>query len=224
MTSDEVLAALRAAADPTRLPGMARVGIRTSDAIGVSVPDVRRIAKRAGTDQTLARQLWATGVHEARMVAANVANPVAFSFREMTAWARDLDSWDVTDMLADTFAATHHADRAISTWARSRHGFTKRCAFAMVARRAVARDTIPDTVFLGYLHLIRPAATDDRNEVKKGVNWALRQIGKRDRALHAAAITEAEELLTLGDRTARWIARDALRELRKPATIALIRA
>jgi len=219
---DEVLEALRSNADPSRLPGMARVGIETSHALGVSVPSIRRIAKRAGTDHALARSLWATGIHEARMAAALIADPDAFSFTAMGAWARDLDSWDVTDMLADTFVATPHADRAIHTWSTARHGFTKRCAFSMVARLAVGHRNEPDTTYLMYLPLIRAAATDHRNEVKKAVNWALRQIGKRDAALREAAITEAEALLELDDRTARWIAPDALRELRNPATVARV--
>jgi 3-methyladenine DNA glycosylase AlkD len=222
MTAEEVLAALRGASDPARLPGMARVGIPIDDALGVPVPTIRRIARRAGTDHPLAMQLWATGVHEARMVAALVADPAAFSAPAMTAWAGALDSWDVTDMLADTFAASPLADRMIRTWSRARHGFTKRCAFAMIARLAVSRTDEPDDVFVGFLPLIRSAASDDRNEVKKGVNWALRQIGKRNRALRLAAIREAEALLALEDRTARWIARDALRELRAPATVARI--
>jgi 3-methyladenine DNA glycosylase AlkD len=223
MTADEIIAALRAASDPARLPGMARVGIRIDDALGVPVPTIRRIARRAGTDHPLAVQLWATGVHEARMVAALVADPAVFSASAMTAWAGALNSWDVTDMLADTFAASPLADRMIRTWSRARHGFTKRCAFAMIARLAVSRADEPDDVFVGFLPLIRSAASDERNEVKKGVNWALRQIGKRNRVLRRAAIEEAEALLALEDRTARWIARDALRELRAPATVARIR-
>ena len=222
MTPDEAVAALDAAADPSRLPGMARVGIEVSHALGVSVPSIRRIAKRAGTDQALAQALWATGIHEARMLAALVADPSALSFTAMRAWARDLDSWDVADTLADTFVATQYADRAIRTWSTARHGFTKRCAFSMIARLAVGHAGEPDSTYLGYLPLIRTAATDDRNEVKKAVNWALRQIGKRDRALYAAALAECDALLTLDDRTARWIARDALRELRKPEIVARI--
>ena len=222
MTAPEVVASLRAVADPTRLPGMARVGIETSRALGVSVPDIRRIATRAGIDQTLAESLWATEVHEARMVAALVANPGAIGARVQARWAADLDSWDLTDMLADTLVATPNAKRTIEVWSRADHGFTKRCAFAMIARMAVSSDE-PDATFVGWLPLIRGAATDPRNEVKKAVNWALRQIGKRDRALHGVAIAEAEALLVMEDRTARWIARDALRELRNPATIARIR-
>jgi 3-methyladenine DNA glycosylase AlkD len=224
MTRDEVLAALREVADPTRLPGMARVGIDTEGALGVSVPDIRRIAKRAGRDQALAQELWATGIHEARLVAALVADPDAFTMAEMARWAGDLDSWDITDMLADTFASSRQARRAIRLWSKAPHGFTKRCAFAMIARLAVTRDDGSDASFGALFPLIRAAATDERNEVKKAVNWALRQIGKRNLALHEAAIDEAEVLLALDDRTARWIARDALRELRDPATVARIRS
>jgi 3-methyladenine DNA glycosylase AlkD len=222
VTADEVLEALRSQADPSRLAGMARVGINTSHALGVSVPAIRRIAKRAGTDQRLASELWTTEIHEARMVAALVADPQTLSFRVMRGWAADLDSWDVTDMLADTFVRTTHADRAIRTWSHSRHGFTKRCAFSMLARLAVGHPDEPDSTYVGYLPLIRGAGTDDRNEVKKAVNWALRQIGKRNGTLNRAAIAEAEALLELDDGTARWIARDALRELRNPATVARI--
>ena len=222
MNADEVTDALRTEADPSRLPGMARVGIETSRALGVSVPSIRRIATRAGIDQSLARDLWATEIHEARMVAALVADPAALSFRAMSAWARDLDSWDLTDMLADTFVRTKHVDRAIATWSRSRHGFAKRCAFSMIARLALGHPDEPDETYLGYLPLIAAAATDDRNEVKKAVNWALRQTGKRNATLQRAAIAEAEGLLARKDRTANWIARDALRELRSPATTARI--
>jgi len=222
MTVPDVIAALRAAADPTRLPGMARVGIETSHALGVPVPQIRKIAKRAGVDQALAESLWTTGIHEARSVATLVADPAGVDAHIQAAWAADLDSWDLTDMLADALAATPGAKDTIESWARADHGFTKRCAFAMIARIAVSSDE-PDATFLGWLPVIHGAATDPRNEVKKAVNWALRQIGKRNGALHAAAIAEAEALLALEDRTARWIARDALRELRDPATIARIK-
>lgn len=222
MNVKEVLDALGAEADPDRLEGMARVGIDTSRALGVSVPAIRRIANRIGIEQPLAQELWETEIHEARMVAARVADPPALSFRVMSAWARDLDSWDITDLVADTFVRTKHVDRAITTWSRSRHGFTKRCAFSMLARLAVGHAGKPDETYLGYLPLIHDAATDDRNEVKKAVNWALRQIGKRNRSLQQAAIEEAEALRELNDRTASWIARDALRELRNPATVARI--
>lgn len=220
-TAEELLAALRRDADPTRLPGMARVGIDVSRALGVSVPAIRRIANSAVLDNTVAADVWASGVHEARQLAPLVTDPATLSFATMSTWAREMDSWDITDMCADTFAATPSADRAIERWSRARHGFTKRCAFAMIARMAVSADR-PDDDFRAWLPVIHAAATDERNEVKKGVNWALRQIGKRNRALRRDAIAEGEALLTLGDPTARWIARDALRELRDPRTVARI--
>jgi 3-methyladenine DNA glycosylase AlkD len=220
-TADDVVRNLRDAADPSRLPGMARVGIDTTHALGVSVPNIRRIAKRAGTDHALAEELWATGIHEARMVAALVADPNALPFAQMKRWAADLDSWDITDMVAGTFASGPYTDRAIDVWSQASHGFTKRCAFAMIAHLAVSSHR-PDTAFRDLFPTIRAAATDERNEVKKAVNWALRQIGKRNLALHAAANREAEALLDLDDRTARWIARDALRELRDPKIVARI--
>jgi 3-methyladenine DNA glycosylase AlkD len=201
---------------------MARVGITTDRALGVSVPEIRRIARRAGRDHELALELWSTGVHEARMLAALVADPARFTVRQMNAWVADLDPWDVTDFAADAFAPSRLGERRIHVWSRSRHGYTKRCAFSTIARLAVSDETAPDHDFTRWFPLIREAATDERNEVKKAVNWALRQIGKRNRRLHTAAIDEAEALLELGDRTARWIARDALRELRDPKTIARI--
>ena len=155
------------------------------------------------------------------MAAALVVDTDRLSFARMEAWARDLDSWDVTDMVAGTFAVGRHADRAIQEWSQASHGFTKRCAFAMIAHLAVSSDRA-DAAFRDLFPSIRAAATDERNEVKKAVNWALRQIGKRNLALHAAAIDEAEALLALEDRTARWIARDALRELRDPKIVARI--
>jgi 3-methyladenine DNA glycosylase AlkD len=208
-----VIAELRARADPSRKPGMARVGIDVSYALGLSVPDIRAIAKRCGIDQTMALELWRTGIHEARILATLVADPRTLTADEMESWVRDISSWDLCDLAADLFSRTSAGPRTIRAWARRPEGFVKRCAFSMIARRAVWAKDAPDREFLGYLPLIRRAATDQRNEVKKGVSWALRQIGKRKRALHAAAIEEAERILVLAAPSARWIARDALREL-----------
>jgi 3-methyladenine DNA glycosylase AlkD len=220
---DETLAELLEAADPSRLAGMARVGIEVERALGVSVPAIRRIAKRAGTDHDLARALWATEIHEARFLATFVADPVVITRREMDRWAADLDSWDVGDAAADLFAATPHRDAAIRTWATSEAPYVKRAAFAMIARRAVSDQGAGDGTFRRYLPLIRRAAVDDRNEVKKGVSWALRQIGKRNATLNADAITVAERILADAERTgsrgARWVARDVLRELRSDAVL-----
>ena len=224
MNAAEVVAELRSVADPSRLPGMARVGINVDRALGVSVPHVRRIAKRAGTDPRLAKDLWETEIHEARMVAGLVADPETLSLATMRVWAGDIDSWDLGDLLADTFAASPHAERLIEQWSRAKHGFTKRCAFAMIARLAVHARDRPDDDFLAWFPPIRAGATDERNEVKKAVSWALRQIGKRDPVLYRATIAEAERMLreaaATGSRSARWIARDVLRELAVPEHVA----
>jgi 3-methyladenine DNA glycosylase AlkD len=207
------MAELRAKADETRKPGMARVGIDVTNALGVSVPNIRAIAKRCGTDHELALELWASGVHEARMLAGLVADPAAFSDEHMEAWVADLSSWDVCDLVAEPFGAAPTGAAKIRSWARRPEGFVKRCAFSMIARRAVWAKDAPDREFIAYLPLIRRASPDPRNEVKKAVSWALRQIGKRNRALHAAAIDEAERILALDTPSASWIAHDVLREL-----------
>jgi 3-methyladenine DNA glycosylase AlkD len=213
MDAHAVIGELRERADPSRKPGMARVGIDVSRALGVSMPNIRAIAKACGVDHALALGLWKTGIHEARILATLVADPEALTEVQRERWVLDITSWDLCDSAADLFGRTRSQADAIRAWARRREAFVKRCAFSMIARRAVWAKQAPDREFLGYLLLIRRAATDDRNEVKKGVSWALRQIGKRNRALHSAAIEEAERILLLETPSARWIARDALREL-----------
>jgi 3-methyladenine DNA glycosylase AlkD len=213
MSASTVIAQLRADADPARLPGMARVGIDVSHALGVAVPKIRAVAKGCGTDHHLARALWPTGIHEARILATLVADPATTTDDDMEAWAADLSSWDVCDFAADLFGRTTVGIAKISAWAERPEGYVKRCAFSMMARRAVSAKAAPDREFLGYLPVIRRGSTDPRNEVKKGVSWALRQIGKRNRTLHAAAVEEAERILRLEAPSARWIARDVLREL-----------
>ena len=192
---------------------MARVGIDVSQALGVSMPNIRAVAKTCGVDHTLALGLWETEIHEARILATLVADPEALTEIERERWVLDITSWDLCDSAADLFGRTPAQADAIEAWARRPEGFVKRCAFSMIARRAVWAKQAPDGEFLAYLPLIRRAATDDRNEVKKGVSWALRQIGKRNRALHSAAIDEAQRILLLEKPSARWIARDVLREL-----------
>jgi 3-methyladenine DNA glycosylase AlkD len=206
---------------------MARVGIDVSRALGVSVPYIRRIAKRAGTDDALAVALWDTAIHEARMLATLVADPAEVPRARVEAWILDVTSWDLGDFCADLFVRTPYRDALIETWATREEPFVKRCAFAMIARRAVSDRAAEDVAFIAYLPLIAAAAVDDRNDVRKGVSWALRQIGKRDRTLHAAALAQAERILddalASGSRGARWVARDVLRELRNPATLARLR-
>lgn len=213
MDTGAVIAELRARADPSRKPGMARVGIDVSRALGVSMPDIRAVARMSRVDHALALELWDTGIHEARILATLVADPEALSEIQREKWVLDLNSWDLCDSAADLFGRAPGSSSVIEGWARRPEAFVRRCAFSMIARRAVWAKQAPDREFLGYLPSIRRAATDDRNEVKKGLSWALRQIGKRNRALHGAATEEAERILLLATPSARWIARDVLREL-----------
>jgi 3-methyladenine DNA glycosylase AlkD len=218
MNVEAAVRALRAQADPSRKPGMARVAIRVDRALGVSVPNIRRIARLAGTDHRLAVALWSTEIHEARILATFVEDPGAISWAQMDRWARQIESWDVGDAAAGLFAATPLRDRAIAEWSGRTEPFVRRCAFAMIARAAVHEKAAPDAMFIAWFPLIEAGATDDRNEVKKAVSWALRQIGKRNAALHADALAHAEHLLDValasGSKSERWIARDVLRELR----------
>ena len=213
-----VVAELKRRADPTRKPGMARVGIDVSHALGVPMPDIRAVAKTCGVDHALALELWTTRIHEARILATLVADPDELTEAQRESWVLDITSWDLCDSAADLFGRAPASSGVIKAWARRPEAFVKRCAFSMIARRAVWAKRAPDREFLGYLPSIRRAATDDRNEVKKGVSWALRQIGKRNSALHGAAIDEAGRILLLGSPSAWWIARDVLRELRSEKT------
>jgi 3-methyladenine DNA glycosylase AlkD len=213
-----VIAELRSQADPSRKPAMARVGIDVSHALGVSMPRIRAIAKRCGTDHALAIELWRSGIHEARLLATLVAEPGAMTSGLTETWVLDIGSWDLCDSAADVFGRSPGGADAIRAWARRPEGFVKRCAFSMIARRAVWAKDAPDGEFLAYLRLIRRASDDPRNEVKKGVSWALRQIGKRNRALNGAAVEEARRIFDRPAASARWVARDALRELESEKT------
>jgi 3-methyladenine DNA glycosylase AlkD len=210
-----VVAELRAAADPTRLGGMARVGIRTDRALGVSVPNVRRIARRHRGDQALARALWATGFHEARLLAPMVAEPALTTGADLDAWVADLDSWDTCDGLCSSLLVRMPQRwELVERYAVREPGFERRAGFALLATLAVHDEAAADGAFRARLPLIERTAPDPRNEVRKAVNWALRQIGKRNAALHAEAIACGERILAAGPRSARWVASDALRELR----------
>jgi 3-methyladenine DNA glycosylase AlkD len=210
-----VVAELRAAADLARLDGMARVGIRTDRAIGVSVPNVRRIARRHRGDHALALALWATGIHEARLLAPMVADPGRATDAELDAWVAELDSWDTCDGLCSSLLVRMPQRwELVERYAAREPGFEKRAGFALLATLAVHDRTAPDDAFRARLALIERHAPDPRNEVRKAVNWALRQIGERNAALHADAIACGERILAAGPRSARWVASDALRELR----------
>jgi 3-methyladenine DNA glycosylase AlkD len=215
-----VLAELRRMADPSQLAGMARFGIRTDRALGgIGLPRLRALGKRLRPDHDLALALWATRVHEARLLAVFADDPASVAVGQMDAWAADFDSWDLCDTCCtNLFDRSPHAVGRIEAWAGAEAEFVKPAAFATIAGLAVLDRAAGDELFLGFLPLVEREAWDDRNYVRKGVNWALRQIGKRNHALNAAAIESAERIHERGSRAARWIANDALRELRTDNT------
>lgn len=206
---------MRALANPANREGMVRFGIDASAALGLTVPQIRAIARRAGRSQPLAEELWATGIHEARVLASMVGDPQTITRSTMDRWARDFNSWDVCDSCCcNLFDRTPHAWAKIDKWAGNKREYVRRAAFATLAGIAVHDKTAADQLFLDALALIENYAFDDRNFVRKAVNWALRNIGKRNAQLLPAAIACAERIRTQGSRPARWIAADALRELR----------
>ncbi len=200
--------------------GMARYGINVERAAGVSIYELRRIAGELGRDHELALALWATGLHEARHLAGMVDDPALVDEAQMEDWVRAFASWDLCDQVtSNLFDKTALAYAKAREWCGREPEFEKRAGFATIAALAVQDKAAGDEPFLEFLELVRREAGDGRNYVKKAVNWALRNIGKRDLALHAAAVACAEEILAdaeaggEGARSARWVARDALREL-----------
>lgn len=217
MDLDETLAALRALGRPERLSENARVAAGDGTSLGVSVPDLRRLSRRARSDHALALALWNTGIHEARILAAMVDDPRQVTQAQMERWVAGFDSWDVCDGVCGLFEATPWAWAKAVEWAARDEEFVRRAGFVLMAYFAVHDRAASDDRFLAFLPLVRAHADDERNFVKKAVNWALRQIGKRNRALNAAAIATAEAIRADGTRPGRWIAADALRELRSEA-------
>jgi 3-methyladenine DNA glycosylase AlkD len=213
----EVLAELRSHADAANVAGMARFGIRPRTEVlgGPNLPGLRRMGKRIGPDQPLAEDLWRSGVHEARMLAVMVADPATFTRERAEGWVADLDAWDLCDAFCATLVArTPYAHEAALEWALREEEFVKRAGFALMAALAVHDRQAPDAAFVAFLPSIEREATDRRNFVRKAVNWGLRQIGKRNRALNEEAIACAERILEAHPRSGRWVANDALRELR----------
>jgi len=200
---------------PAAIEGMKRFGIPPTRTLGLNTPQMRAIAMRAGRDQALAEALWETGIHDARIVASLVGDPARITRTVMDRWAREFTSWGVCDACCcNLFDRSPHAWDRIRKWAPKNGEFVRRAAFATIAALAVHDKKAEDRVFLDALPLIEEYAFDGRNFVRKGVNWALRNIGKRNAALRVAAMECAERVRAQGTPSARWIAADALRELR----------
>lgn len=224
MTLNSVISKLKSLKNPGNVAGMARYGINPATAYGISIPSLRKIAKETGKDHTLARQLWKSGIHEARILASMVDEPGKVTEAQADRWTRQFNSWDVCDQCCmNLFEKTDFAYKKAVEWSRAKKEFVKRAGFALMARLAVSDKEAADERFLRFLPLIRREAVDGRNYVKKAVNWALRQIGKRNRRLHAAALKTAGEIAKMGSKNAGWIAGDAMRELTSQAVIKRIK-
>lgn len=205
--------------------GMARFGITSRRVFGVSMATMRPLVRRLGRDHNLALALWETGWLEARIVAGFIGEPARLTTAMMDRWARDFDNWAVTDSTClHLFCRARPAWSRVPVWSRRRGEYQRRAAFALLAALAVHDRTASDAQFVATFPLLVAAAGDERPYVKKGVNWALRQMGKRNAALHAAAIVCARDIVALGTPAARWIGTDALRELTAPATVRRIAA
>jgi len=218
---NDVLAELRALGSQKNRVGMARYGINTDKAFGVSMVAQRPLERKYRRNHELALELWASGFHEARILAAMIDDPKLVTPNQMDAWAADFNSWDVCDQACmRLFAATPFIADKVAKWARDDHEFVRRAAFATIAGYTVRAKKAPDAEFLAFLPIIEAYSTDPRNFVRKAVNWVLRQIGKHSMALHAPALKLAKKLAASDDKTARWIGRDPVKELTDPAQIA----
>jgi len=197
---------------------MARFGINPKDTYGVSIPVLRKMAKQIGRNHLLAKKLWTLGIHEARILAGMIDPPEEVSEDQMEKWVKDFDSWDVCDQVcSNLFDKTKFAHKKAIEWSKRREEFVKRAGFVLMATLAVHDKEASDKEFLKFLPIIKREATDERNFVKKAVNWALRQIGKRNLSLNKMAIQTAKELQRTDSKSARWIASDAIRELTSEA-------
>jgi len=215
---------LKALADPKVRAKMEYFGVHVPKAHGISVPVLHQFAKQIGKDHRLAQRLWASGVHEARILATLIGESEKVTAAEMDRWVRDFDAWDVVDAACCyLYAHAKPAWNKAAAWSRRREEFVKRASFSLIAYLSYKEEAAPDARFARFLRVIEREAHDERNFVRKAVNWALRNIGKRNKRLNREAIRAAERIRRQGSRAARWIAADALRELKSAAVEARLR-
>jgi 3-methyladenine DNA glycosylase AlkD len=214
----EVLNRLKDKARPDQLEGMSRYGISPDQRLGLSMPDMRKIAKEVGRDHELALALWKTGIQDAMIVASMVGDPDKLTEEQMEEWVKDINSWDVCDQLCmNLFEKTPLVWKKISDWSDRPEEFVKRAAYSLIACLAWHDKQVGDERFIALFPVLKHGATDERNYVKKAVNWALRNIGKRSRTLNMAAIELARDIQRIDSKTARWVGSDAIRELESEA-------
>jgi len=211
---NDILNKLKSLSNPKAVEGMARYGINPENTYGISIPNLRKIARETGKNHALAQELWASGIHEARILASMIDDPKMATEEQLESWVKDFDSWDVCDQCCmNLFKKTGLAYRKAVEWSESDEEFVKRAGFVLMACLAVGDKKADDMQFEVFLPIIMREASDNRNFVKKAVNWALRQIGKRNANLNKKAIETSKEIQKMDSRSAKWIASDAIREL-----------
>ena len=215
---EDVLEKLKKKARPDQLEGMARYGMTVEKRLGVSIPELRLLAKETGRNHELALELWKTGIDEARLLAAMIDDPQKLTEDQMEDWVKDINSWDVCDQVCmNLFEKSPLAWKKIRDWSVREEEFVKRTAFSLIACLAWHDKKMEDDKFIALFPIIREGSTDERNFVKKAVNWAMRNIGKRNHNLNKVVVDFAKEIQRLDSKAARWIATDAIKELESEA-------
>ena len=215
MNSKKIISQLKKNSNPKDREGMARFGINPKFALGVRIPVLRSLAKKIGKDHKLAQELWKTKIHEARILASMIDDPEKVTEKQMENWVKCFNSWDLCDQTCmNLFDKMSIAWKKAIQWAGRKEEFVRRAGFALMACLVWHDKEAPDEKFLKFFPIIKKYSIDERNFVKKAVNWALRQIGKRNQNLKKQAIKTAEEILKIQNKTAKWIAKDAIRELK----------
>ena len=214
MEYEEILRKLKSMSDPEAVKGMARYGINPTNNLGISIYKLRGIAKEIGIGHRLALRLWDSGIHDARLLACFIDDPNKITSDQMDLWVKDFDSWDICDQVCTSlFDLNPLAWTKVFEWAERNEEFVKRGAFSLIAGLTVHNKDASDKKFEQFFPIIKKHSIDKRNYVKKAVNWALRNIGKRNLILNKKAIKLSKEILKIDSKTAKWIARDALKEL-----------
>jgi len=214
MQLNQILKKLKSLSNPKAVAGMARFGINPEKTYGISIPVLRKMAKEIGKNHNLALKLWDSGIHEAKILASMIDEPEKVTKKQMDEWIKNFDSWDVCDQCCmNLFSKTPYSWEKAKKWTNRKKEFEKRAGFALIACLAWYEREAHDKKFEQFFPLIKKHASDNRNFVKKAVNWSLRQIGKKNMNLNKIAIKTAKEISKINSKSAKWIASDALREL-----------
>ncbi|MHB9142542.1 MAG: DNA alkylation repair protein [Paludibacter sp.] len=219
---DDVITELKSLATPEHFAKLAHFGIENSKALGIKIPLLRQLAKKIGVNHDLALELWTTEIHEARILASMIENPKAITEKQFDSWVNDFNSWDLCDQCCGLLVKTPFVLQKIDKYSSADEEFVKRTAFVLMCALVIFDKKVNDDYFNPFLAIIEREAWDERNFVRKAVNWALRQIGKRNETLRLIAIETAERIVNQENKSARWIANDALRELKSAKVIAYV--